>query len=95
MNPLIIEQLIGLMVLVWTLQQMVSGVGGMSSRTFADVSPTHRDVSLASCYRTHKRMKKLAYEQRVREVEHATFTPRPQQEEWGLVLTKYLHRVWQ
>ena len=30
---------------------------------------------IATCYRSHENQKKRAYEQRVREVEHATFTP--------------------
>ena len=55
--------------------------GGRYERTFVDVrifnphAPTHRNVPLSTCYKSHERMKKRAYEQRVREVEHATFTP--------------------
>ncbi len=29
----------------------------------------------SSAYRKHERIKKRAYEQRIREIEHATFTP--------------------
>ena len=55
--------------------------GGNFERTYFDVrvfnphAPTNRHTQLASCYRKHEREKKRAYEQRVREVEHATFTP--------------------
>ena len=31
--------------------------------------------SVASCYRKHENMKKRAYDQRVSEIEHGTFTP--------------------
>ena len=54
--------------------------GGNFERTYFDVrvfnphAPTNRHSQLSSCYRKHEREKKRAYEQRVREVEHATFT---------------------
>ena len=50
-------------------------------RTFFDVrvfnphAPLNRHTQLSSCYRKHEQMKKRAYEQRIREVEHASFTP--------------------
>ena len=55
--------------------------GGRYERTFIDVrifnphAPSNRNSDLATCYRKHERSKKRAYEQRVREVEHASFTP--------------------
>ena len=55
--------------------------GGRFERTYLDVrvfnphAPSNRHTQLSSCYRKHEREKKRAYEQRVREVEHATFTP--------------------
>lgn len=55
--------------------------GGRYERTFVDVrifnpyASTHRNVPTSTCYKSHERMKKRAYEQRVREIEHATFTP--------------------
>ena len=54
--------------------------GGQSERTFMDVrifnphAPSNQQ-SLASCYRKQEAVKKRAYEQRVREIEHASFTP--------------------
>ena len=54
---------------------------GRHERTFCDVrvfnphAPSNRNTNLTSCYRKHERLKKNAYEQRVREVEHASFTP--------------------
>ena len=36
--------------------------------------PTETASNLASCYRRHERLKKNSYEQRIREVEHASFT---------------------
>ena len=37
-------------------------------------APSNRQ-SLNACYRKHENIKKRAYEQRIREVEHGTFTP--------------------
>ncbi len=55
--------------------------GGRHERTFFDVrvfnphAPSNRNTQLSACYRKHERLKKRAYDQRVREVEHASFTP--------------------
>ena len=55
--------------------------GGTFERTFFDVrvfnphAPLNRHTQLSSCYSKHEQMKKCAYEQRIREVEHASFTP--------------------
>ena len=55
--------------------------GGRFERTYFDVrvfnpyAPSNRQSSLSSCYRKQESLKKRAYEQRVREVEHASFTP--------------------
>ena len=55
--------------------------GGRFEKTFMDVrifnphAPSNKQTTLTSCYRKHERLKKRAYEQRVRETEHATFTP--------------------
>ncbi len=55
--------------------------GGKLERTFIDVrvfnphAPSNRSTSLEQCFRNHELEKKRAYEQRVREVEHASFTP--------------------
>ncbi len=52
--------------------------GGRHERTFCDVrifnphAPTNRNTNLAAC---HERLKKNCYEQRVLEIEHASFTP--------------------
>ena len=52
--------------------------GGRFERTFFDVrvfnphAPSNRH---SNCYRKHELEKKRQYEQRVREVEHASFTP--------------------
>ena len=54
---------------------------GRFEKTFMDVrvfnrhAPSNKQTTLTSCYRKHERLKKRAYEQRVRETEHATFTP--------------------
>ena len=56
-------------------------LGGTFERTFFDVrvfnphAPSNRHTQLSSCYRKHEQMKKSAYEERIREVEHASFTP--------------------
>ena len=55
--------------------------GGTFERTYFDVrvfnphAPSNRHTNLQSVYRKHEQVKKRAYEQRIREVEHATFTP--------------------
>ena len=55
--------------------------GGRSERSFVDVhvfnplAASNASSSLASNYRRHENVKKRAYAQHVREVEHATFTP--------------------
>ena len=44
-------------------------------RVFNPCAQSNRSGSLASIYRRHEQEKKRQYEQRVQEVEHATFTP--------------------
>ena len=55
--------------------------GGRYEKSFFDVcvfnphAPSNRQCQLSACYRKHEKKKKRAYEQRVREVENASFTP--------------------
>jgi len=55
--------------------------GGRHERTYFDVrvfnphAPSNRCANFSTCYRKHEKLKKNSYEQRIREVEHATFTP--------------------
>ncbi|KAF3980765.1 MAG: hypothetical protein HFP76_00405 [Methylococcales symbiont of Iophon sp. n. MRB-2018] len=55
--------------------------GGRFERTYMDVrvfnphAPSNRGSSISNCYRKHENEKKRAYEQRLLEVEHSTFTP--------------------
>ena len=55
--------------------------GGRSQRTFLDVrvfnphAKSYSRTPLSACYRMHENIKKRAYEQRILEVEHASFTP--------------------
>ena len=56
--------------------------GGRFKKTYFDVqvfnphAPSNRQCSsLSSCYRKHESLKKRAYQQRIREVEHASSTP--------------------
>ena len=44
-------------------------------RVFNPNSPSYRGLELTTCYRRQEREKQRAYEQRVREVEHGSFTP--------------------
>ena len=44
-------------------------------RVFNPIAPSNRGQTPAAAYRKHEREKKRAYEQRVREVEHSSFTP--------------------
>ena len=55
--------------------------GGRFEKTYFDVrvfnpyAPSNKKQTPATCYRKHKREKKRVYDQRVREVEHSSFTP--------------------
>ena len=55
--------------------------GGSFEKTYFDVrvvnpyAASNRRQSQAAMYRSHEREKKRAYEQRIREVEHSSFTP--------------------
>ena len=55
--------------------------GGRFERTFLDVrvfnphAPSNRNTTIERCYRKHEMEKKRAYVQRIREVEHSSFTP--------------------
>ena len=55
--------------------------GGRYKRTFLDVrvfnphAASNRNTTIENCYLKHEREKKRAYEQRVRDIEHASFTP--------------------
>ena len=44
-------------------------------RVFNPFAPSNQRSSLQACYRNHENVKKRAYDQRVREVEHGTFSP--------------------
>ncbi len=44
-------------------------------RVFNPFAPSHRNTPLAQCYRRNEQEKKRAYDERVREVEHGTFSP--------------------
>ena len=55
--------------------------GGGFEQTFLDVrvfnpyAPSNRNTTIEKCFRKHELEKKRAYSQRVREIEHASFTP--------------------
>ena len=44
-------------------------------RVFNPLAPTYQNLSLASSYRRNEQEKRRAYDQRVREVEHGSFSP--------------------
>ena len=44
-------------------------------RVFNPYAPSNQRSSLPQCYRNHENTKKRAYDQRIREVEHGTFSP--------------------
>ena len=44
-------------------------------RIFNPHAKSNRQCQLSACYKKHEQIKKRAYEQRIREVEHASFTP--------------------
>ena len=55
--------------------------GGRFERAFFDVrvfnpyAPSNKTLPTATCYRRHEREKRRKYEERIREVEHASFVP--------------------
>jgi hypothetical protein len=55
--------------------------GGRSERTYFDVrvfnpyAPSNRHQTQSAAFRKHEKMKRRAYEQRVRDVEHSSFVP--------------------
>ena len=55
--------------------------GGRFQKTYFDVQvfnphvPSNKNQSPSTCYRMHEREKKRAYDQRIREVEHSSFSP--------------------
>ena len=55
--------------------------GGRHEKTFCNVrvfhphAPTNSNTSLSNCYKRHEREKRNCYEKRIREIEHASFTP--------------------
>ena len=55
--------------------------GGRFEKTYMDVrvfnphAPSNRNTSIAQCYRKHEQEKRRSYDQRIREIEHASFTP--------------------
>ncbi len=76
------EELIGLSLNVQDgarLDIACNGIwGGRFERTYLDVrvfNPHARSNRHTNCYRKHELEKKRQYEQRVRDIEHASFTP--------------------
>ena len=55
--------------------------GGCFDRTYFDVrvfnphAPSNRQTNLSTYYQRQESLKKRAYQQRIREIEHASFTP--------------------
>ena len=54
---------------------------GRLERTYFDVrvfnphAPSNRHTTPSACYRKHENLKKRAYQQRIREIEHSSFSP--------------------
>ena len=44
-------------------------------RVFNALAASYRSTSLAACYRNHESMKRNHYEERIRRMEHSSFTP--------------------
>ena len=44
-------------------------------KVFNPYAPSNQKTPLSECYRSHENEKKRKYDQRIREVEHASFTP--------------------
>ena len=75
--------------------------GGRFERTYLDVrvfnplAPSNNQTSLVRCFRKHELEKKGAYEERIREVEHASFTPLVLSANggWGKEATSFYKRL--
>ena len=61
---------------VWTSGHRASGVTDTDAHflIFYPNAPSYRNLELGSVYRQHEKEKKRSYEDRVREVEHGSFT---------------------
>ena len=74
------SQRISRMVHDWILQQMDFAWGSRFEWAFFDVkvfnpyAPSNQKTPLSACYCSHENEKKRKYDQRIREVKHATFT---------------------
>ena len=85
MQPILPDQLSGTTANSQTgarLDISANGVwGGRFEKTFFDMrvfnphAPSNKSQTPSACYRKHEREKKRVYEQRIREVEHSSFTP--------------------
>ncbi len=60
------------MALVWTLSHKASGE---DVRVFNPYAPCYRNSTQNQCYRKNEVEKKRCYEERIREIEHGSFTP--------------------
>ena len=60
-------------------------------------APSHLKSSLSACYHKQESLKKCAYNQRVREVEHSSFTPLVLSATGGMAneATTFWHHAWQ
>ena len=75
--------------------------GGSFEKTYFDVrvvnpyAASNCGQSQAAMYRSHEREKKRAYEQRIREVEHSSFTPLvfSQAAAWGVRLQPFINAL--
>ena len=47
----------------------------MDVRVFNPHAPSNRNTSIVQCYRKHEQEKRRSYDQRIREIEHVSFTP--------------------
>ena len=47
----------------------------LNVKVFNPYAPSNQKTPLSACYRSHENEKKRKYDQRIREIEHASFTP--------------------
>ena len=65
-------------------------------RVFNPHAPSNRHTFPTACYKKHEKEKRRAYDQRVREIEHGTFTPlfsQPQLEGMGPAAQVFYRRL--
>ena len=58
-------------------------------RVFNPHAPSNRHTTPSACYRKHENLKKRAYQQRIREIEHPSFSPLVLSSTGGIIVNSH------